>query len=907
MSSMPIPEAILLEIYQSLGGEGYQTKKKIKFATGQLSLKAHKEMGEEVLQAIFDRLDVEPKTREDASSNFMEFANAFKSLELKTWTFAADQRQILWTLLSHFYVPALARRVAFWSLGHLLDKGMSGGQFWYLPQPREVDGKTTLHLPVAQVVDWLLDLLGLPLEKFADQRSESTDGEHEGLRRSLYNWRNATPIRPETIQTYFADTVVLDFKGAFSIDMSRAPDELFADALAFVNRKKLDAGRLRLEIPMTQEGRLEAILNGTADTQEQATFVECLLDRYSAPLPRTIRQRLMLARMMQDGYIRLLNFLSPGTDRQSADFQQNKLLQLVAIYKLVYNLTVDAWRNCRDQGEGAENAWFEKRLLECGPRGLFLSILPSRRKAADHELAHMLTRQFIEMHANDELEDHIGLDEQTARPIIQRSQERAFAFAEEIKSELRLTERLKSSSPWRTLQGESRYWVILQVAQSSDLPPIAKQAAIQRLRDLAVTPSEAVGAIALELGSYLDSERKQRPKDTVSIVQALLAEAEVSDGYEHWKPVIMQYKAKHLLACNDLEGAGKLFRLALEAGLERNFGALRGEVARDCFALEVANRKPNANNHEKYFREMLAGGMFEGSNEMPTLEEAARGVSAYFWNTLYKPYPGFPVEKRRASGLLEGVVEGLMPMLMSGDQGPLQEWIKENRALLNSTLPDVEGNSVLMALIKMRSFFVQNLPLVSRIASTEFMEEAHRFEAMFIHWRQFLGQLAKNCPSQLNIGDLKGQTPLMLMAEDGDTELVKVMLDTGADPEIQDWKGMTALHSACKCRADSCVDVLLDRPCKLDKLTNEDRSPLHTACWAGNVHAVKRLLQLAPGLVWKRDSFGRTPLEWTEWYLENPDALLELADRRAQDGARCASKQELDTIVHLLEQVAPAL
>ena len=145
----------------------------------------------------------------------------------------------------------------------------------------------------------------------------------------------------------------------------------------------------------------------------------------------------------------------------------------------------------------------------------------------------------------------------------------------------------------------------------------------------------------------------------------------------------------------------------------------------------------------------------------------------------------------------------------------------------------------------------------------------------------------------------------MLMTEDGDTELVRVMLQAGADPEMQDWQGMTALHSACKSRVDSCVDVLLDHPCKLEKLTNEGRSPLHTASWAGNVHAVKRLLQLAPGLVWERDSFGNTPLELAEFFIEHPDALKGFAERSTQDGKRCASKQELEVIVQLLEPVAP--
>ena len=117
---------------------------------------------------------------------------------------------------------------------------------------------------------------------------------------------------------------------------------------------------------------------------------------------------------------------------------------------------------------------------------------------------------------------------------------------------------------------------------------------------------------------------------------------------------------------------------------------------------------------------------------------------------------------------------------------------------------------------------------------------------------------------------------------------------------------MTALHSACKSCVDSCVDVLLDQPCKLDKLTNEGRSPLHTASWAGNVHAVKRLLQLAPEMAWKRDSFGKTPLELAEHLIEHPDVLKGLAERRAQDGKCCASKQELEVIVQLLEVTAPA-
>lgn len=905
MSTFPQPEAILLEIHQSLGGEAYPTTKKNKFVTVQDSLDAHRAMGEEIALAIFNALDMDPRKRVDIIQNFMEFANACKSIELSTWTFAADQRQILWALLGHLYVPGLARRLGFWSLGPVLDKGMPGGRFWYLPEIYEENGKSHLYLPVAQVLDWLLDLLGMPLEKFADERSGATAEADDGLRRSLYNWRNKTPIRPDSIRKYFSDETVLNFKGAFLPDANHAPVQQFAKALEFVISKGLTAEKLRLEIPMTQAGRLEVILDERADEEEQAVFVRCMAERYAKPSMQTIRQRLLIARMVQDGYIRLLKYLCPDVDRECADAGRNKVLQLIAIYKLIYNLTVAAWKNCRDQGEAAENRWFEQHLPEWDKSGLFLSILPSRRETANLELAHWLTRRFYEMHPGADLEDHIGFDGPSEVPIIQRNAERAIAFARELKSEVLLIERMRSSSPWRALQGESSYWVVAQVVQSQDISLRAKEAAIQRMRELARTPAETVQAILFELDGYLNGERKQRQKDTQAKVQALLDEADASEGRALWEAPILNYKAKHMLACNDFSGAEKLFREALEEGLERNYGTLRGEVARDCLAMAVANSKLIINNHEKYYREMLAGGMMAECDEIPPIQETARWASEYFWSDLYKPYPGAPTEKRRSLKDAENIWKQLMPLFLDGDQYRLQDWIKANRQLLKSNLPDVEGNSVLMAMIKMHSHRMKVLPDMRRMMPASLMSEQLRFENMLRTERQFLGLLAQESPGQLNIVDLKGQTPLMLMAEAGDAEIVRIMLQAGADPDIQDWQGMTALHSACKSREDRCVDALVEHSCKLDKVTHDGRTPLHTATWAGDLYAVKRLIQLAPELVRQRDLRKKTPLELAEFLVEHPDALRHLAERRAQDDKGCATKQELEAIVQLLEQAIP--
>lgn len=902
MSSLPSIESILLQVHQSLGCTPYQTKPKRNFATGQMQLSYHREMAEEVFDAIFNALDMDPLARADALKNLMEFGNAYKYLELNIWTFAADQRQVLWQLLGYFYVPGIARRAAFWNLEEALDKGMPGGRFWYLPEPREVNGKPSLYLPVAQVVDWLLDLMGMPLEEFADKRSEVTRGGHDGLRRSLYNWRKDTNIRPDTFRKYFSDNTVLDFQGAFFLDSNRSPVEQFADALTFVTRKQLTADQLRLEIPMTQPGRLEHILGGCADEDENADFVACLARRYATPSPHTIRQRLLFARMVQDGYERLLKFLCPGVDRLCVDAQQNKLLQLFDIYKLAYNMTIGAWCNCKDQGEDAENAWFEDHLPPWDAQGVYLSILPSQRKSANTFLAELLTRRFAEMQSGAALEDHVGLNAESAAPIIQRNYERMKATAEEFKAVLELAERLKTASPWRTLQGESRFEVVSQIAQRKDLGSKVSQAAIQRLRELAATPSDTLQSTLLALDSYLNNERSNRPKDARDLVQALLNEADSSPAYMLWEAAILQYKAKHLLACNDFEGAGKLLREALEAGRKRCYGSLRGEVARDCLAVEVANQKLIVNNHEKYYREMLAGGMMAECEQIPGIEETARWASAYFWDTLYRPYPGVPPQKRRASDAGRKIRENLMPLFFSDDQDGLLAWIKANRQLLKSHLPDVDGNSVLMLLIKMHTSFAQGL---HKLPTAMLDGEQDNFAAMLEHWRKFFGLLAQQAPQQLNIADFKQQTPLMLMAEAGDTELVRIMLEAGADPEIQDWQGMTALHAAIKSRVDSCVDALLDHPCKLNNITFDGQSPLHTAAWTPNLHAIKRLLELAPELAWKRNSHGLTPLEHVEALIEYPEALSSLAQALAQNGRRCPTKQELLGTAKVLEQAIP--
>jgi hypothetical protein len=897
MSTLPLTEAILLEIHQSLGCPGYPTTKKEKFTSARDSLASHRAMFEEILPGIFDALDLDPLACLDAIDNLQSMADAYKSVELSTWTFNADQRQILWTLLGYFFIPRIARHAAFWNLDSPLDQGMSGGRFWYLPELQATDGNLSLYLPVAQVVDWLLDLLGMPLEKLADAQSEATADAYDGLRRSLYNWRSGTIIQKGSVEKYFKDQTELSFEGAFVHNENISPAEKFDEALAFVARKNLTAEKLRLEIPMTRAGRLEAILDGTADEDERSAFVGYLALRYGIPSLHTIRQRLLFARMVQDGYVRLLKFLCPGVDRLCADAQQNKLLQLFGIYKHIYNLTIDAWCHCRGQGEAVENAWFEDHLPPCDKQGLFLSILPSRKESASQELAMVLTRQFIKMQAGAELEDHVGYDDASAKAIIKRNAECALHLAEDLTAEVGMIESLMGSWSWKQLQNGHRFWVLSQVVQSPDIPPLAKQAVIQRLRDVASTPSETVQAIIFELDSLLNGDREQRPQDACDRVQALLEEAETSDGYRLWEAAILQYKAKHLLACNDFEGAENLFRKSLHASFERNYGRLRGEVARDCLATAVANQKLITENHERYYREMLAGGMVEGS-EVPGIGDAARWASEYFWDTLYVPYPGV----ERLAPMAQEKAKQIIGLVMAGDLERLRAWVTDNRQHLKKSLPLVTGDSLLMFVVKFKANALRMLDYLPTAGGVQAVEVDPHIKLLLGRWREAVTLLCQLVPQQLNLVDFKGQTPLMLVAEAGESELVRAMLKAGADPDRQDWRGITALHTAIKSDVAGCVDTLLDHPCQLDKITRDGRSPLHTAAWTANAHAIKRLLVLAPDLAWQRNEDEMTPLDLVETLIEEPKALQLLAEEIGRNSGRCPSREELIRVVELLEQ-----
>ncbi len=147
--------------------------------------------------------------------------------------------------------------------------------------------------------------------------------------------------------------------------------------------------------------------------------------------------------------------------------------------------------------------------------------------------------------------------------------------------------------------------------------------------------------------------------------------------------------------------------------------------------------------------------------------------------------------------------------------------------------------------------------------------------------------------------------PPLLAVEARETMLVEQMLAAGANANIQNYQGMSALHTACKIRTPKIFDAFCTESSDWNVTTVDGRLPLHTACWSGNLYAVKKLVHLAPKQLWEKDHAGFTPLELVENLIENPEALSMLEQQSRKNGYPCGTQQELVKIVEILEQAIP--
>lgn len=637
MAAIPNFETLLLTVHEALGCEAPRKKQALRDLRRPVD--QHLQALAALLDDILAAIGLDHLAKADTLENLQEFVDFHKGLEIRTWTFGAEARQVAWYLLAWVYVPGLARHAAFWQLADSGDAGMPGGDFWYLPRVDIGDGAPRLRMPVAAVLDWLEDLLGQPVHRAAIGWEDGQTGvDPESAKRTLAKWRDGDAPRRSVIEMYFAESTAFAFRNCLRVPPDSDDQAALAAARAFVARRHLTAEDLGLQIAMAED-RIEAVLAGVGAPDETARFNHLMRERYAQPSLRTIRNRLLLARAVQYAHRELVGLLTPGVDPGDADSHRNKLLQLFEVFKRVYNLSVQAADVSSDASR--QDAWFEEQLALWERDEWFLSILPSKRHVAAQALPVLLTERFLSLQPDQPLEDWWIMDTDQQKAILESWSSRWVAELNDFEATKAALSMLHSQAPDAVLTTLASHVVARNVALNHPGAEV-RLAAARRMAELADTDDQRLNAALIHMDIYLNGQLQPEPENAQALVEDLQRQAEASPRRCRRKPQLLNARAKHCLRSNDFAQARTLFKQALDACNGDSCGDLRGLIARDLFALEAATR-PNGYyvaNFERHVRIMAAFDIINGLDG--PIEDVERQLVAYFRDDLYRPYRSLP-------------------------------------------------------------------------------------------------------------------------------------------------------------------------------------------------------------------------------------------------------------------------
>jgi len=86
-------------------------------------------------------------------------------------------------------------------------------------------------------------------------------------------------------------------------------------------------------------------------------------------------------------------------------------------------------------------------------------------------------------------------------------------------------------------------------------------------------------------------------------------------------------------------------------------------------------------------------------------------------------------------------------------------------------------------------------------------------------------------------------TLLMSAAAHGSTECAKYLIEKGANVNLKNFAGYTALHWAAFTGRTETLPLLLEKGAEIDSRTEDGRTPLHIAAFRGHLEFVEALLR----------------------------------------------------------------
>jgi ankyrin repeat protein len=121
--------------------------------------------------------------------------------------------------------------------------------------------------------------------------------------------------------------------------------------------------------------------------------------------------------------------------------------------------------------------------------------------------------------------------------------------------------------------------------------------------------------------------------------------------------------------------------------------------------------------------------------------------------------------------------------------------------------------------------------------------------------------LVKKYPELLQKKDKDGYPPLQSAIYFGHTQMVKILIENGADLAGTNNKNSTALHMAVELGKVDAVQLLIENNAPLDAQDNKGSTPLHVAVFGKKLDLIKMLVE-AKANINATDNVGMAPIKY---------------------------------------------
>ncbi|MEY8251788.1 MAG: hypothetical protein RPR91_05330, partial [Colwellia sp.] len=406
--------------------------------------------------------------------------------------------------------------------------------------------------------------------------------------------------------------------GTFKFDRSESLLSNIKRISSLLTNKGYTPETLYPEIQFENPEVIARVLNGVADTDLNERFIDIIAVRFAEPSNEIIMRYFNIAQAFQNAYMRFGRLIhGKGFSPRLIDEEKNKLNQLISIFKIVYNLTYQVSSEVNPTMDpnlyGAENRAFEDKLPGPFKETIFQSICSYTPNSGIEGLIDTLNFSF-QFYGENEIPSVIILSPKREVGFHNDYWRMYTGWAEQYSTYKNIKDSKDIENGVEQVMSINTPHTLCYIAAQSRVDMNIRNIILNRLIDMDLTPSQKLRHYVTYLAFLLNNKEKEcRPLYAEEIVENILKSAKTVDGYNCIESEFLQFEAKHELSRGNFDDAEKLFKLALDHPDRISIGSIRGEIARDLFALRAATQPKgySLSNQLSLYRDMKMFGGFE--------------------------------------------------------------------------------------------------------------------------------------------------------------------------------------------------------------------------------------------------------------------------------------------------------